>query len=102
MGKLLLLKHIEGRTAIVLYFKNENQVRDWWISLPCPEEFILVYEVERGKSGHRFDLIYSKLDEAGKLYTKHVICFSKRESIILEEKIKEINPNYITKIKNIY
>lgn len=102
MRKLLLLKHSGGRTAIVLYFKNENQVRDWWTNLPCPEEFILVCEMEREKSGHRFDLTYSKLDEAGKLYTKHVICFSKRESIILEEKIKEINPNYKTNIKKIY
>lgn len=102
MRKLLLLKHIEGRVAIVLYFKNEDQVRDWWINLPCPEEFILIYEGERKKSGHRFELTYSKFDEGGKLYTKYVICFSKKESIFLAKKIKEINPDYITKIKNIY
>lgn len=102
MRKLLLLKHIEGRVAIVLYFKNEEQVYNWWINLPCPEEFILIYEGERARSGHRYELTYSKLDESEKLYTKHVICFSKKEAIFLAKKIKEINPEYTTNIKNIY
>ena len=102
MRKLLLLKHIEGRVAIVLYFKNEDQDRNWWIKLPCPEEFILIYEGERKKSGHRYELMYSKFDEGGKLYTKHVICFSKKESVFLAKKIKEINSDYITNIIKIY
>lgn len=102
MRKLLLLKHTGGNTAIVLYFRNEDQVRNWWINLPCPEEFILIYEGERKKSGHRFGLTYSKFDEAGKLYSKYIICFSKKEAIFLTKKIKEINPDYITTIKKIY
>lgn len=102
MEKLLLLKHTEGQTAIALYFKNEDQVRNWWTDLPCPEKFILIYEGERKKSGHRFKLTYSKFDERGQLYSKYIICFSKKEAIFLEKKIKEINPNYITNIKKIY
>ena len=102
MKKLLLLKHIGGQTAIALYFKNEDQVCNWWTNLPCPEEFILIYEGDRKRSGHRFGLTYSKFDESGKLCSKYIICFSKKEAVLLEKKIKEINPNYMTNIKKIY
>lgn len=102
MGILLLLKNINGQTAIALNFKNSNQVIKWWVSVPCPEDFITFYEGKREKSGHRYELAYSKFDESGKLYTKYIICFSKKEAILLEKKIKEINPNYITDIKKIY
>lgn len=102
MGTLLLLKNIFNQTAIVLNFRNSNQVIEWWIDIPCPEEFITVYEGERKKSGHRYELKYSKFDESGKLYTKYTICISKKEALLLAEKIKKINPNYITQIKKIY
>lgn len=102
MGILLLLKNINGQTAIALNFKNSNQVIRFWVDLPCPEDFITVYEGERKKSGHRYGLTYSKFDESGKLYTKYIICFSKKESVFLAKKIKEINPNYTTQIEKIY
>lgn len=100
MKKLLLLKHIDGRAVILL--KNEDQVYDWCLNLPYPEEYSLIYEGKRKKSGHRYELTYSIFDTAGMLYTKHVFCFSKKESVYLAEKIKEINPNYITIIKKLY
>lgn len=102
MKKVLVLKHIAGRTAIILFFKNEDQVCDWWIRLPCPQEFDIIYYDDRKKSGHRYELTYSKFDETGHIYTKHVFCYSKEESVFLEEKIKEINPEYITTINKIY
>lgn len=100
MKNLLLLKHIDGRAVIV--FKNEYQVSDWWMNLPYPEEFTLIYEGKRKKSGHRYELTYSIFDTAGMLYAKHVFCFSKKESVFLEKRIKEINPNYITEIRKLY
>lgn len=100
MKKLLLLKHIDGRAVIV--FKNEDQVCNWWMNLPYPEEFSLIYEGKRKKSGHRYELTYSIFDTSGKLYTKYVFCFSKKESVSLGKKIKEINPNYIIDIKKLY
>jgi hypothetical protein len=102
MGTLLLLKNIFKQTAIALNFRNSDQVIKWWIDIPCPEEFITVYEGKRKKSGHRYELKYSKFDESGKLYTKYIICISKKEALLLAEKIKKINPNYITQIKKIY
>lgn len=102
MGMLLLLKNTYNQTAIALNFKHSYQVIRFWEDLPCPEDFIVVYEGEREKSGHRYELAYGKFDESGDLYTKYIICFSKKEAILLEEKIKEINPNYMTYIKKIY
>lgn len=100
MKSLLLLKHIDRRAVIM--FKNEDQVCNWWINLPYPEEFTLIYEGKRKKSGHRYELTYSIFNTTGQLYTKYVFCFSKKESVSLAKKIKEINPNYITEIKKLY
>lgn len=102
MKKLLLLKHIEKKIIIAVYFKNEEQADNWWINFPASEEWEIIHEGERGKSGHRYELIYSKFDEQGDLYSKYIICFSKKEAAILEQKIKKENPTYITNIKKIY
>ena len=99
MKKVLVLKQIAARTAIVLFFKDEDQLCDWWIRLPCPQEFDIIYEGNRSRSKHRYELTYSKFDGFGNLYTKYALCYSKREAVYLEEKIKEINSEYITKIK---
>lgn len=85
-----------------MYFKNEEQAYNWWVSLPCSEEWEILYEGEREKSGHRYELKYSKFDETGKLYSKYIICFSKKEAVLLTRKIKEANSNYITNIKKMY
>ena len=102
MKKLLLLKHIEKKVIMAMYFKNEDQAVEWWINFPASEEWDIIHEGERRKSGHRYNLIYSKFDEEGKLYSKYIICFSKKEAVILKEKIKKENPNYITNIEKLY
>lgn len=102
MKKLLLLKHIEMKFIMVMYFKNEEQAYDWWSNFSAASEWVIIHEGEREKSGHRYELIYSKLDEQGKPYSKHIICFSKKEAVILGQKIKKENPNYTTNIKKIY
>ena len=102
MKTILLLKHIEKKIVLVMYFKNEDQAINWWGSFPCSEERVIIYEGERKRSGHRYELAYSKFDECGKLYSKYIICYSKKESLILKRKIKEVNPNYILNIKKLY
>jgi hypothetical protein len=102
MKKLLLLKHIEMNFIMAMYFKNEEQAYDWWSNFSAASEWVIIHEGERRKSGHRYGLVYSNLDEQGKLYSKHIICFSKKEAAILEQKIKKENPNYITTIQKLY
>lgn len=102
MKKLLLLKHIESKVIMAMYFKNEDQAIEWWINFLASDEWEIIHEGERAKSGHRWELNYSKFDERGELYTKYVICFSKKEAVILEQKIKKENPNYITELKKLY
>lgn len=102
MKKLLLLKHIEKGIIITMYFKNEEQAYNWWVNFPASEEWEIIHEGERIKSGHRYELIYSKFDEQGELYAKYIICFSKKEAVILAKKIKKENSNYIINIKKLY
>lgn len=102
MKKLLLLKHIETKIIIAMYFKNEEEAYDWGVGFLASEEWELIHEGERVKSGHRWELNYSKFDEKGELYTKYIICFSKKEAVILSQKIKKENPNYVTDYKKIY
>lgn len=102
MKKLLLLKHIETKVIMAMYFKNEEQAHNWWISFLASEEWEIIHEGERTRSGHRWEINYSKFDERGILYTKYIICFSKKEAAILSQKIREGNPNYITNYKKIY
>lgn len=100
---LLLLKHIEKKIIIAMYFKNEEEAYNWWTNFIASEEWEIIHEGKRSsKSGHRWEITYSKFDEQGELYTKYIICFSKNEAVILEQKIKKENPNYITKIKKLY
>ena len=102
MEMLLLLKHFEKKIVLVMYFKNEEQAFKWWECFPCSEEWKIVYRGERKKSKHRYELVYSKFDERGQLYTKYIICYSKKESVLLAKKIKEVNSNYITNITKLY
>ena len=102
MKIILLLKHTEKKIVLTMYFKNKDQAIDWWKHFPCSEEWEFIYEGERKKSGHRYGLTYSKFDECGKLYSKYVICYSKKESLALKKKIEEANPNYILNIKKLY
>ena len=102
MKKILLLKHIEKKIIMAMCFKNEEQADNWWANFPASEEWEIIHEGEREKSGHRYKLIYSKFDEQGILYSKQIICFSKKEVVILEQKIREENPDYIINIRKLY
>lgn len=102
MKTIVLLKHIEKRIVLTMYFKNEDQIRMWWEHFPCSEEWEIIYVDERKQSGHRYELTYSKFDEQGKMYTKYVICSSKKESLTLKKKINAVNSNYIINIKKLY
>ena len=102
MKKLLLLKHIEKEIIMAMYFKDEEQAYNWWVNFPASEEWEIIHEGERKKSGHRYELIYSKFDEQGELYSKYIICFCKKEAVILEQKIRKEIPSYITNIKKLY
>lgn len=85
-----------------MYFKNEDKAIEWWSNYPCSEEWEIIHRRERRKTGHRYELMYSKFDEQGELYSKYIICFSKKEAVLLARKIKEANSNYIINIKKLY
>ena len=102
MKKLLLLKHIEKKIIMAMCFKNEEQAYNWWINFPASEEWEIVHEGERKECGHRYELMYSKFNEKGLLYSKYIFCFSKKEAVILGQKIRKENPNYVINIKRLY
>lgn len=102
MKSIVLLKHIEKRIILTMYFKNEDQMIMWWQHFPASEEWEIIYTDERKRSGHRYELTYSKFDEQGKMYSKYIICYSKKESLILKKKINAVNSNYIITIKKLY
>ena len=102
MKVLLLFENVEKKIIMSVYFKNKTQAINWLSGYPLSEEWVNVYKKERKKTGHRYELMYSKFDEHGKLYSKYIICFSKKEAVILTRKIKEANSNYITNIKRLY
>ena len=102
MKIVVLVKHIEKKIILTMYFKNEDQIIEWWSHFPCSEEWEIIYEGKREKSGHRYELTYSKFDECGKLYSKYIICHSKKESLTLKRKINEANSSYIITIKKLY
>lgn len=85
-----------------MYFKNESQAIDWWKYYPSSDEWEIIHEGERKECGHRYEVMYSKFDEQGKLYSKYIICFSKKEAVLLARKIKEANSNYTINIKRLY
>lgn len=102
MRTIVLLKHIENKIILAKYFKNEDEVINWWSNFPCSEEWEIIYEGESKRSGHRYELKYSKFDECGKLYSKYIICHSKKESLLLKRKINETNASYMITIKKLY
>lgn len=102
MKAIVLLKHIEKRIILTMYFENEDQMITWWKHFPSSEEWEIIYVDERKRSGHRYELTYSKFDEQGKMYSKYIICYSKKESLLLKKKINAVNSNYIITIKRLY
>lgn len=102
MKVVVLLKHIEKKFILTMYFENEDKATEWWKRFPCSEEWVIIHIGKRGKSGHRYDLTYSEFKGSEELHSKHVICYSIKEAFILENKINEANPKYVTTIKKIY
>lgn len=85
-----------------MFFKSEDDAIKWWLTFPFSKDWEIIHKGVRKKSGHRYELMYSKFSEEGKLLSKYVICLSKKEAVILERKIKGGNSNYITNIKKLY
>lgn len=98
MNTLMLIKHIETRRVAARYFKSEKEATHWWQHFPTSEEWEIVYLKERkNPNGHRYELICNS-----PLYSKYILCFSKKEALYLKNKIEEINKHYILHIKRIY
>lgn len=102
MNTLMLLKHFEKRIVVPQYFKNEEEAILWWSLLPISDEWEIIYLKERNPKGHRYELTYAKYDEIGVLYSKYIICFSKKEALYLKNKIERVNQHYIINIKRLY
>lgn len=102
MNTLMVLKHFETRMITAQYFKSEDEAIHSWLRLPLGSGWEVIYLKERKRSGHRYDLTYARFDEKGILYSKHIICFSKKESLYLKNKIERIEPNHIIQIKKLY
>lgn len=98
----MLLKDRKKNIIIREYFKNENEAIQSWARLPNSNEWEILHLEERTPKGHRYELTYSRFDKLGGLCSKYIICFSKKEALYLENKIKEANRQYITQIKEIY
>lgn len=101
MNTLMLIKHIESRTITTQYFNSEDEAIRIWSRLPLSDEWEVIYLEERKPTGHRYELTYTNEDE-GILYSKHIICFSKKEALYLKNKIERIDQHYIIQIKRLY
>lgn len=102
MNTLMLLKHFEKRIVVPQYFKSEDKAIHWWVQFPMFNDWDIIYLKERKPNGHRYELTYAKYDEQGVLYSKYIICFSKKEALYLKNKIERINQHYIIRIKKLY
>lgn len=102
MNTLMLIKHFETRIVVAKYFKSEEKAIQTWANIPIRAEWEIIYLEERKPSGHRYQLTYTKPDEQNNLYSKDIICFSKKEALYLKNKIERINQHYIIQIKKLY
>ena len=85
-----------------MYFKNEKKATEWWTNFPYSEDWVIIHGGKRKECGHRYELMYSKFSEEGKLLSKYIFCFSKKEAVILARKMEEANSNYTINIKRLY
>lgn len=102
MRMLLLLKYVKGSAIIPMYFKNEEKAIEWWSIFPYSGDWTIIHGEERKEGGHRYELMCSKFSEEGKLHPNYIICYSKKEAVLLARKVKEANPNYTINIKRLY
>ena len=85
-----------------MYFKNREKAIEWWTNFPYSTDWVIIHRDERKESGHRYELMYSKFSQEGKLLPKYVFCFSKKEAVILARKMEKANPKYTINIKRLY
>ena len=85
-----------------MYFKSREKAIGWWASFPYSKDWEIIHQDRRRDCGLRYELMYSKYSEEGELLSRCIICFSKKEAVILTRKIKEANSNYITNVKRLY
>lgn len=102
MNTLMVFKHIEKKIVVAQYYSSKEKAIRRWQYLPISSECEIIYLEERKPSGHRYELTYAKYDELGVLYSKYIICFSKKEALYLRKKIEETNEGYVTQIKKLY
>lgn len=101
MNTIMLLKNIELRAVVVLYARSEERAIRTWSEL-FRDEWEVIYLNERKPTGHRYQLTCSKEEGPGNLYSREIICFSKKEALFLKNKIERINQHYIINIKKLY
>lgn len=101
MDTLMLIKHIETRAVVALYFNSEDEAILEWARLPLSEEWEVIYLKERKPSGHRYELAYTN-ERMNILHPKYILCFSKKEALYLKNKIERIHEHYIIQIKKLY
>lgn len=102
MNTLMLIKHIKARIVVAQYFKSEEEAIQIAAKIPITGEWETIHIKERKPTGHRYQLTCTKPDVQGNLYSKDIICFSKKEALYLKNKIERINQHYITQIKKLY
>lgn len=101
MNTIMLLKHIKLRGVVVLYARSEERAIRKWRDL-FSDEWEVIYLNERKPTGHRYQLNCKKEGEPGNLYSREIICFSKKEALFLKNKIERINQHYSIQIKKLY
>ena len=102
MNTLMLIKHIELRIVVALYYKSEYEAIRTWRYISFKKEWELIYLEKRRPTGHRYKLIYTKCEKQGNQISRDIICFSKKEARYLKNRIERINQNYIIQIKKLY
>lgn len=102
MNTLMLIKHIEARIVVAQYFKSEDEAIQIGGKIPILNKWEVIYLKERKPTGHRYQLICTKEGAQNNLYSKDIICFSKKEALYLKNKIERINQHYIIQIKRLY
>ena len=101
MNTIMLMKNIRLGSVVVMYFKSEKRAIQTWSKL-FSDEWAVIYLEERKPSGHRYQLTCTKEGAPGNLYSKEIICFSKKEALYLKNKIERTNQHYIIQIKKLY
>ena len=102
MKTLLLLLNKGTKTILHFYFKSEDEALNWWNNFRSAEEWKILYLKDRGRSSHRYEIECAKFDVCGEIYSKYIICYSKKEALHLKQIIRERNSQYLFYIKKVY